>query len=265
MGNHCMLGEFIARRRKELGITQKELADRIGVSDKAVSKWETLAANPDISLLVPLADTLQTSVEALLKGGSLETEKSDGFPQSIRYDKRDKARHILLIVSACIVGFACLLWALCLALACGQSAEDRVARIVTFAILTVSFSALFFFLVRKVSQSAETVDAFFTNMREADGFLVYWNLSREEKKDIRKSLRKHLFFPTVTALCLHCAMLVFFVLSVLYEHKAFVVCLLIGYAAAVVLTCVIGVLREKWLLRNKIVASKRQLKRILRK
>ena len=54
-----MLGRFIAQRRKELNLTQRELAEALHVTDKAVSKWERGAGCPDISLLEPLAEALE--------------------------------------------------------------------------------------------------------------------------------------------------------------------------------------------------------------
>lgn len=59
-------GAFIASLRKEKGYTQKELAQRLFISDKAVSKWETAASIPDTALLIPLADMLGVSVTELL-------------------------------------------------------------------------------------------------------------------------------------------------------------------------------------------------------
>ena len=61
-----MLGRFIAQRRKELNLTQRELAEKLHVTDKAVSKWERGAGCPDISLLEPLAEALGLSVDQLL-------------------------------------------------------------------------------------------------------------------------------------------------------------------------------------------------------
>ena len=61
-----MLGRFIAQRRKELDLTQRELAEKLHVTDKAVSKWERGAGCPDISLLEPLAEALGLSVDQLL-------------------------------------------------------------------------------------------------------------------------------------------------------------------------------------------------------
>lgn len=46
-----MIGAFIARRRKELNMTQKELAEELGVTDRAVSKWENGRCMPDLSLI----------------------------------------------------------------------------------------------------------------------------------------------------------------------------------------------------------------------
>ena len=60
------LGAFIAELRKEKGYTQKELADKLFLSNKAVSKWETGASIPDTTLLIPLAEILGVSVTELL-------------------------------------------------------------------------------------------------------------------------------------------------------------------------------------------------------
>ena len=59
-------GAFIAMLRREKGITQKELAEQLAISDKAVSKWETAVSVPNIDLLIPLADLLGVTVTELL-------------------------------------------------------------------------------------------------------------------------------------------------------------------------------------------------------
>lgn len=63
------IGLFIKKRRKELGLTQKELADKLNVSFQAISKWETGETLPDTSLLLILCNELETSVDTLLNGG----------------------------------------------------------------------------------------------------------------------------------------------------------------------------------------------------
>ena len=62
------VGEFIARRRKELKMTQKELAQKLGVTDRAVSKWENGRCMPDLSLIQPLSRSLKVGVNDLLSG-----------------------------------------------------------------------------------------------------------------------------------------------------------------------------------------------------
>lgn len=59
-------GAFVATRRKEKQFTQKELAQRLFVSDKAVSKWERGLSMPDVQLLIPLAEQLDVTVTELL-------------------------------------------------------------------------------------------------------------------------------------------------------------------------------------------------------
>lgn len=61
-------GEIISTRRKEKNMTQKDLADLLDITDKAVSKWERNVACPDTQLLPKLAEILDVSVEELLSG-----------------------------------------------------------------------------------------------------------------------------------------------------------------------------------------------------
>lgn len=65
-------GCFIAQLRKELGLTQKELAEKLEVTDKAISRWETGKGLPDTSLLKPLAEILGVSVGELLSGKRMD-------------------------------------------------------------------------------------------------------------------------------------------------------------------------------------------------
>ena len=61
-------GRFIAERRRELGLTQKELAEKLGITDRAVSKCDTGRCMPDLSLLRPLSAILKVGINDLLSG-----------------------------------------------------------------------------------------------------------------------------------------------------------------------------------------------------
>ena len=67
-------GAFVAVLRKERGMTQKELAERLCISDKAVSKWETGNSIPDVTMLIPLAELLGVTVTELLECKRMEVE-----------------------------------------------------------------------------------------------------------------------------------------------------------------------------------------------
>ncbi len=67
------IGKRIAARRKEKGYTQEEIAERLGITAQAVSKWENDTSCPDISLLPALAEMLGTTVDALLSGKTSDT------------------------------------------------------------------------------------------------------------------------------------------------------------------------------------------------
>ncbi len=69
--NQYVTGATIKALREKMNMTQQQLADILGVSDKSVSKWETGRSYPDISLLEPLADAFAVSVSELISGNAV--------------------------------------------------------------------------------------------------------------------------------------------------------------------------------------------------
>lgn len=67
-------GAFVSELRKEKGYTQKDLAEKLFISDKAVSKWETAVSIPDTTLLIPLAELLGVTVTELLMCERMEND-----------------------------------------------------------------------------------------------------------------------------------------------------------------------------------------------
>ncbi|MEG1636958.1 MAG: helix-turn-helix domain-containing protein [Cellulosilyticaceae bacterium] len=71
--NNKEFGQFLNELRKEKGLTQKQLAEQLFLSDKAVSKWERGLSFPDISLLIPLSKILEVTTTELLSGKRIES------------------------------------------------------------------------------------------------------------------------------------------------------------------------------------------------
>lgn len=67
------ISKFIKQKRKDIGITQEELSNKLFVTEKAVSRWETGRGIPDISLLIPLAKALNVDVAEILNGEDNES------------------------------------------------------------------------------------------------------------------------------------------------------------------------------------------------
>ncbi len=69
------IGQFIGICRREKNLTQRQLADLVGVSDKAVSKWETGRGLPEASSMAPLCEALGINVNELLRGERIPGEE----------------------------------------------------------------------------------------------------------------------------------------------------------------------------------------------
>ena len=127
------IGQFIRERRIELCMTQQQLADKLNVTDKAVSKWERSVSYPDITILRELADALEVSVSELLAGkqdaqpSPVPPEVEDVVLDTVTYAETARQKNsrwkgiLFLVLSICcavaalvlvIVGLACgSLWA----------------------------------------------------------------------------------------------------------------------------------------------------------
>lgn len=79
------IGELIVRFRKEKGLTQLQLGEMIGVSDKAVSKWERGLGCPDVSLLRELSEVLGVNIEGILEGELPQNETERGNMKRIKF------------------------------------------------------------------------------------------------------------------------------------------------------------------------------------
>ena len=95
--------DIISKRRKELGLTQQELADKLFVSDKVISKWETGKSVPDTSILVELSKALEISLDELLQSNepiNKKTQLAVADTLSIKFKNVMLVSYSLAIISA---------------------------------------------------------------------------------------------------------------------------------------------------------------------
>ncbi|MBE5778313.1 MAG: helix-turn-helix transcriptional regulator [Clostridiales bacterium] len=112
------IGQFIAGERKRLGMTQRQLADILMISDKTVSKWECGGGLPEVSLMLPLCEGLGITVNELLTGERLDMEKyrqkaEENMMELMRQNQENKKKMALSVVCGIITVIAvCALVAL---------------------------------------------------------------------------------------------------------------------------------------------------------
>ena len=102
------IGKFIALNRKKKGLTQEQLGEKLGVSNKTISRWENGNYMPDLSLLEPLSKELGISLNELLAGEYIEKEKMIEYSEqniktTIDYTKK-KINHEHKKISAFLIG-----------------------------------------------------------------------------------------------------------------------------------------------------------------
>jgi len=110
--NQIIIGKFIAKKRRELNLTQEQLGEALGVSHKSVSKWETGRCRPDYSIIEPLCQALNISMSDLLDGKECEKENilMYGEKQMLdmieRVQRLETQKQILIGIMLVVVGIA---------------------------------------------------------------------------------------------------------------------------------------------------------------
>lgn len=95
--NQIQIGRFIAQNRKKANLTQLQLAEKLGITDKAISKWERGVSMPDTSLMLDLCEILCVSVNELLSGEKIDMEKNNQKNEQLllemaqELEKKDKS------------------------------------------------------------------------------------------------------------------------------------------------------------------------------
>ena len=113
--NQEKIGKFIAKCRKDKNLTQGELADKLNISNKAISKWETGRGMPDASIMLELCAYLGITVNELLSGEKLEEEEyKEKANENIiniakESEKNKKVKNKIIIVLTIVIVFSILL------------------------------------------------------------------------------------------------------------------------------------------------------------
>ena len=101
------IGKYIAEKRKALGLTQKQLAEKLNMSDKSVSKWERGICLPDVSIYMELCSILRISINEFLTGEDIGAEnvieKSDSNLIQITKESKKKQKNLKTILAVVTV------------------------------------------------------------------------------------------------------------------------------------------------------------------
>ena len=101
------IGKYIAGKRKALGMTQKQLAEKLNMSDKSVSKWERGICLPDVSVYMELCEILGISINEFLAGEDVEKKSEDNIIQ-VTKDSKKKQKNLKSIL-AVVTTFAVIM------------------------------------------------------------------------------------------------------------------------------------------------------------
>lgn len=104
-------GEFITRLRKEMKMTQEQLAEKLGVSNRSISRWENGNSMPDLALLQILAEELDVTVTEILNGERLEKNdsRSEGIDLILEFSKQENERKAKRLNFCFFAGLICFL------------------------------------------------------------------------------------------------------------------------------------------------------------
>lgn len=106
--NQIKIGKYIQQKRKEKNITQEQLSESLGISNKTISKWECGKALPDYSLVESLCAILEISTSELFNGVDNALEEKTTIEMLARIQKLENQKNTIFGVLLIILGISCL-------------------------------------------------------------------------------------------------------------------------------------------------------------
>ena len=103
-----MLSERIYKFRRKSGLSQEQLAEKIGVSRQAISKWESGTSTPELETLLALSDCFSITLDELVKDETANQEASEA-PLKSRENKASKVAEMKVGIGLCLIGAICLI------------------------------------------------------------------------------------------------------------------------------------------------------------
>lgn len=141
--NQSKTGNFIAQLRKEKGLTQQELGDKLHVTDRAVSKWETGKCLPDTSLMPELCSILGISINELLSGEKIESQDYVDKAEAHLMELAEKNRQLLNLEY--VLGTVCSVVFIVLCFVAGYAGISDLLRILLIVMgCVILFIGVFF-------------------------------------------------------------------------------------------------------------------------
>lgn len=139
------IGKFIAECRKEKGYTQASLAEKLMITDRAVSKWETGKSLPDSSIMLELCELLSINVNELLKGEHIDMEEYGKASEEIilSLKRREEEHTKFMLHLETVMGIICVLFYLVICFLATYVMESNhilgVSLIVVGVVLLIAF------------------------------------------------------------------------------------------------------------------------------
>lgn len=151
--NLIKIGQFIKECRKNKGLTQEQLATKLNVSFKTISRWECGSGLPDVSVMIPLCDILSISVNELLSGHLIDEKEYKLKAEHILIDlKKDyeKSQRYLLLSEIFIIALSIIIL-LASAILSAYLNIDLIYRIfiLSFGIIVIVLSSIFCLLLEQ--------------------------------------------------------------------------------------------------------------------
>ena len=132
--NQIKIGKFIAKCRKKKNLTQFQLAERLNITDRAISKWETGKGMPDSSIMLDLCNELDISVNELLSGEEIKMENYNTKAEEnlLEMAKKEEIQNKKMMMYEWVIGCLSSITFLVLMFTLSFAVENVIAKVILF-------------------------------------------------------------------------------------------------------------------------------------